>query len=49
MGKNKKIAIIIASIVGVIGLGYLGYWLYNRSQLKSGDPQKDNRVFTFNK
>lgn len=49
MGKNKRIAIILASFIGVIGLTYLGIWLHNRSKLKSGDPQKDNRVFTFNK
>ena len=43
MKKGNKALIIFATLIGVAGLGYLGYWLYNQSRLKSGNPDKDNR------
>jgi len=43
MKKGNKALIIIGALIGVAGLGYLGYWLYNQSRLKSGNPDKDNR------
>lgn len=43
MKKGNKALIIVATLIGVAGLGYLGYWLYKRSQTTSGNPEKDNR------
>jgi uncharacterized membrane protein YebE (DUF533 family) len=43
MKKGNKALIIIGALIGVAGLSYLGYWLYNQSRLKSGNPDKDDR------
>jgi uncharacterized membrane protein YebE (DUF533 family) len=43
MKKGNKALIIIATLIGVAGLGYLSYWLYTTSQKNSGNPEKDNR------
>ena len=43
MKNGNKALIIIASLIGFAGLGYLGYWLYKKSQTSSGNPDKDNR------
>lgn len=48
MGTNRKVAIAFATVIGLGVVGYLVYWAYNK-RYKSGDPQKDNRIFTFNK
>ena len=44
MKNGNKALIIIASLIGVAGLSYLGYWLYTNSQKNSGNPEKDNRT-----
>lgn len=41
--NKKRVAIILASIIGVAGLSYLGYWWYKKMRTLSGNPQKDNR------
>lgn len=38
--NGKKIAIIVISVLTVVGIGYLGYRYY---MYKSGNPDKDNR------
>jgi uncharacterized membrane protein YebE (DUF533 family) len=43
MKNGNKALIIIGTLIGVAGLVYFGYWLYNQSRLKSGNPDKDNR------
>jgi hypothetical protein len=40
---KKKVAIILASIIGVAGLSYLTYWWYKKMRSLSGNPVKDNR------
>jgi uncharacterized membrane protein YebE (DUF533 family) len=40
--KNKSL-IILATLVGVAGLGYLGYYLYKKGQTSSQDPEKNER------
>lgn len=43
MEKSKKIALVIASLIALTGLSYLGYRWWKKSQINSGNPQKDNR------
>ena len=43
--NKKKIAFIVAGIVGVALLGYWGYTTYQKSKTNSGNPQKDGRKF----
>ena len=43
MKTGNRALIIFGTLIGVAGLGYLGYWLYKRSQTTSGNPDKDNR------
>ena len=40
MKKGNRALIIFGTLIGVAGLGYLGYWLYKRSQTTSGTQIK---------
>jgi len=42
MDKSKVTKIAI-TLIALGGLGYIGYYLYNKSRLKSNDPQKNDR------
>ena len=41
--NNKRIALALASIIGLAGLSYLGYWYYRKMRTSSGNAQKDDR------
>ena len=43
MNKNVKIALIIG---GVLVVGFVGYKLYQRYRMTSGNPLKDTRKIT---
>lgn len=43
MEKRKKIALVLASIIAITGLSYLGYRWWQKSRSNSGNAQKDNR------
>ncbi len=41
--ERTKITKIALVLLAVGGLGYIGYYLYNKNRLKSNDPQKNDR------
>ena len=44
--NKKKVALIIASVIGIAGLTYLGVRWYKKMRTLSGNPEKDNRNIT---
>ena len=40
---NRRLAIGLATIVGVGVVGYLAWWAYNKYRTSSADPTKNNR------
>lgn len=42
MNKSKVTKLAIA-LLALGGLGYIGYYFYQKNRLKSGNPDKDNR------
>lgn len=50
MTKGTKKALIVTGIVAFAGiLTFVGVKIYNHQRRKSGNQQKDNRTWAFNK
>jgi len=43
MSTNRRIAIGIASLIGVAVVGYLGWWAYKKYRTSSSNAVKNNR------
>lgn len=41
--NKRRVALVIASLVALGGLTYLGFWWYKKMRTLSGNAEKDNR------
>lgn len=45
--ERTKVIRLAVSLLAIGGLGYIAYYFYSKSKLKSGNPDKDNRKILF--